>query len=1834
MFTLPNYQIFDTIYESANSIIYRGLREDNQPIILKMLKTNYPTVDELARYQQEYNILHELTQFNDVIKVYNLEKYQNILILSLEDFGGQSLKQWLTERSFSVEESLQLAIQAANILVQIHQNNIIHKDINPSNFIWNATTRQLKLIDFGISSRLRRENPILKNPNQLEGTLAYISPEQTGRMNQTLDYRTDLYSLGVTCYELFTGQLPFCTKDPLELVHSHIAKKPSRLNEVNPKIPSIVSDIVMKLMAKDVKARYQSALGLKWDLEKCLEHFKSPLNLDSLNFELGQSDFSGQLQISSQLYGREHEINTLLQAFEQVSSGSTKLILVAGYSGVGKTTLVQQVHQPMTAKHGYFAAGKFDQYQRNIPYYALTQAFNEFCHYLLAENPEQLNQWREEILTAISNNGQILIDIIPHLELIIGPQPAVPSVGATEAQNRFNWVLQQFIEVIAQKEHPFILFIDDLQWADLPSLDLLKRLITNLNIQYLLIIGAYRDNEVSTTHPLVMMIKDLTASQAPIETIHLDNLALNDVNKLLADSLRCDLARTQALTFLIYRKTQGNAFFTREFLKSLYTQALLVFDRQTQQWQWEYEQIAAQEMTDNVLVLMVNKIEQLPYKSQEILKLAACIGNQFDLKTVAVISQQALKDTLALLFLALEKGLLVPLDNNYKLLDFSSAEIQTTTAYFKFQHDRIQQAAYSLIPPEQKQAIHLQIGRLLLIHTTENLSEHIFDLVNQFNKCLPLINEENEKLKLAHLNLIAGQKAKVATAYESALEYLKISLELLANDSWQKHYQLSLQIYSEATEIAYLNTDFAQMEEWGQVVLQQAQTLLEKIPIYELQIQVHMAYSNPQEALNIALFVLKHLKINFPENPSQLDFQQALTELTVKLAEKPIDVFRNMPIMTAPDKLAIVRLLSTVMTACFALGMMNLYGLIAAKIVYLSITHGNTKESTIGCVGCGVTLCAVVGNIEMGFQFGELATQLVEQLNAKEFKAKVSDLFNFTIKHSKTHVKNTLEPLLEGYQIGLETGDILYSGYNVAAYCIHSYFLGNELTAVKQEIKFYNHILAQMKQELTLMLNEPLYQLISNLLENQGNDSFLYHLIHQSPSQPSQLIRLLPQRENDNASTLVLLYIYQLILCYLFQAYLQAIENASLAKKYLFGMPGSLITPVCYFYDSLTQLALYFDSSVTEQKNILDNVNYNQEKMEKYAKHAPMNYLHKFHLVEAERCRVLNHNGEAREHYDQAIELARENEYVNEEALACELAGRFYLARENSKIAQVYLNDARYAYQRWGAVAKVQDLDNRYPQLLVPAAAKVPGIGTITTAEPKTVLADSAFLDLKSVMKASQTLSREMRLNHLLEKMTQIIIENAGAEQGCLLSEQAGNWIIKASEVDNKVIQVATTIVNYVARTQEAIVLNNATKEGQFTKDPYIVSYQPKSILCVPLINQGKLVGIVYLENNLAMGAFTPERVETVQLLGAQAAISLENARLYENLAEYNRTLETKVEERTQELSQALEDLRATQQELIQSEKMAALGQLIAGIAHEINTPLGAIRASINNITQALSDSIHQLPQLLRELSTEQQDLFFAFTQQAFQPKSPLTSREERQIRRKLINELEEKGLEDVDEVADTLVDIGLYQDIDAFIPLLTAINSELILQVAYDLATQQTNSQNIETAVEKASKIIFALKSYARYDHTGQAVKTNLVESLNVVLTLYHNQLKHGIELITNYQEIPEIMCYPDELNQVWTNLIHNAIQAMNNQGQLDIVVFSQAEQIIVQITDSGVGIPAEIKDRIFEPFFTTKGAGEGSGLGLDIVRKIINKHHGNIVVESQPGKTTFSIFLPIITA
>ncbi|EDN70497.1 Serine/Threonine protein kinase and Signal Transduction Histidine Kinase (STHK) with GAF sensor [Beggiatoa sp. PS] len=973
MLTLPNYQIGTQIYESANSLVYRGVRKkDNQPVILKVLKEDYPTPAELTRYQQEYEITKSL-DLDGVVKTYDIEKYQNTLIIILEDFGGESLKQLMIKNPLTVKEFLPIAIQIADTLGQIHAANIIHKDINPTNIVWNQATNQLKIIDFGITSRLPRENPTLKNPEQLEGTLAYISPEQTGRMNRSLDYRTDLYSLGVTFYELLTGKVPFESDSAMELVHCHIAKTPIPVDKINPDIPPIISDIVMKLMAKNVEDRYQSAFGVKADLQKVQEktdeeNLPGFKNLAGLDFELAQNDFSGKLQIPQKLYGRENEINTLLQAFERVSQGAAEMMLVAGYSGVGKTALVNEVHKPMTEKHGYFASGKFDQFQKNIPYSAISQAFNKFCRYLLMENAETLAVWQTKILDAVGNNGQIIIDVIPDLELVIGPQPTVAQVGPTEAQNRFQLFFINFIKVLCNKEHPFILFIDDLQWVDSASLDLLKRILLDSEVKHLFIIGAYRDNEVDSSHPLMMAISELQKANAIINTIKLANLLRSDVNHLLRESLACETEQAQSLTDLIYQKTQGNAFFTHQFLQTLYQDALLRFDFEQRRWQWNVEQIAAQNITANVVELMANKIDKLPSNTSKALQLAACIGNQFELSLLAIIYEQAQNETLEVLTTALAEGLILPLDENYKradlphsLLSKERREGMLEKSQFKFLHDRVQQAAYALIGDEQKQVVHLQIGRLLLKNTPANTLENkVFEIVGQFNQGLELLNNQTERLKIAELNLLAGQKAKMATAYGAALNYLSVGRSCLTETSWKTDYPLTFALYKECYECAYLNIQFEQAEELFNIIINHVENTLHKSEIYAIYIRQISMQAKYAEAIQAGKEILKELGMELPPDEElPATTQKEIREVKNNRGNRDFQTLLAMPLIDDPEKKAILGILMDLCSPTYFHNI-DLFRYIMTRTTNLGLTEGNFQGLPHSYTGFGEVFVSII----------------------------------------------------------------------------------------------------------------------------------------------------------------------------------------------------------------------------------------------------------------------------------------------------------------------------------------------------------------------------------------------------------------------------------------------------------------------------------------------------------------------------------------------------------------------------------------------------------------------------------------------------------------------------------------------------------------------------------------------------------------------------------------------------------------------------------------------------------------------------------------------------------
>ncbi|OUL37849.1 serine/threonine protein kinase [Nostoc sp. T09] len=1815
--TLTGYQLLETIHSGNKTVIYRGRREtDNASVIVKTLLDEHPLLEDIARLRHEYQIIEPL-QIPGIVKPYELKNYQHGLALVLEDIPGCLLKEVIAAQTTTLITFLKVAINLAHTLGELHAQQIIHKDIKPHNILIDPNSGEVKLIDFSISSRLDKENLTLSNPNLLEGTLAYMSPEQTGRMNRAIDYRTDFYSLGVTLYEMLTGTLPFRSTDPMELVHCHIAKTPATpcketVCSILEDIPEAISAIILKLLAKTAEERYQSAWGLKADLEECLFQLQATGKIE--NFVPGRQDKSGHFLIPQRLYGREAEVATLMAAFERVAGGSSEMMLVSGYSGIGKTSVVNEVHKPIVRARGYFIAGKFDQFKRNIPHASLIQAFQSLIQQLLTESEAQIQAWKEKLLTALGENGQVIIDVIPEVELIIGTQPPVTQLGATESQNRFNRVFGQFISVFTNQDHPLVVFLDDLQWADSASLNLIDLLMTDSDAyggkprQYLLLIGAYRDNEVSPTHPLMMSLEKIQKADAVVNNIVLSPLQLTDVAVLISDTLN-DTERCQQLAELLFYKTGGNPFFLTQLLKTLYQEDLLTYNFHSGIWEWDIQDIQVIGITDlNVVELTARNIRKLSIETQEILKLAACIGNTFNLDVLAIVNQASPLTTAAQLWSALQAGLILPLSQDYKIpLVFGQEESSSITLTdvkvdYKFLHDRVQQAAYSLIPDGKKKETHLKIGQLLLQSTTpEERKENVFALVNQFNYGTELLTTETERYELAQLNLIAGQKAKAATAHDAAIKYLQVGLELLAVDSWESHYELTLALYEEAAEAAFLSVDFERMQRFVKLVQNRAKTLLDKVKVYEVQMQAYMGQNKLIDALSTGLQVLKLLGVEFPSQPTGSDIERGLEETASILSGKEVSDLLDLPQMTDPNKLAALRLMSNLFAVAYFVSP-ELVPILVCKQVNLCVLYGNASGSPLAYTNYGFLLCGVVGDIERGYQFGQLALSLGVKLNAKEVKTR--HLANVLVLPWKEHIKNLLESYGLVYLSGLEIGDLEYAGYGAFQYSYQSYIVGKQLTYLEGEIATYWDAINKIKQETALHHQEMAWQAVLNLMGQTQNPCLLKGKAYDEE-------QMLPLHKSSNdLLALAFLYTHKIQLCYRFDDYSQALENLAQMENYLATTTGQIEFVLFHLYDSLVRLAAYDNTTQLEQQQILDRVQANQEKMQKWAHHAPMNHLHKFYLVEAERHRVLGEKVEAIEMYDRAIALAKENEYINEEAIAHELAAKFYQSWGKHSIAQTYMTNAYYAYVRWGATAKVKDLESKYPQLIT-RASNTQNLQTNykeLTQTSSTTTGGSHLLDLMTVMKASQVLSEEMVLSRLLEKMMKNVIENAGAQKGYFIAKQDNQWMLEATgtvegqdvsvvvnsedKTDSPLLPVA--LFNYVERTRDNLVLENAVKDSRFAADSYIVAHQSKSILCLPLIYSGKFTGILYLENNLIPGTFTSERVNVLSLLSAQISIAIDNARLYSNLQIYSQELENKnaalqasemrEREKAEQLQQSLHKLQQAQSQLVQTEKMSSLGQLVAGVAHEINNPVNFIYGNLNHANEYTQEVLGLL------------ELY----QKHYPSPHP---------------EIEEEAL---------------------------AIDLEFLLEDLPKLLS------SMRVGADRIRKIVASLRIFSRMDEAERKA-VNIHDGIDSTLMILQHRLKAkpehpGIEVVKHYGNLPQVECYAGELNQVFMNVLSNAIDVLedslvNHQGQITnpiITIHTQqvdANQVEIHIADNGLGMPESVRQRLFDPFFTTKPVGKGTGMGLSISYQIVTeKHGGSLSCISALGEgAEFIIRLPV---
>ncbi len=1810
------------IYESYNSIVYRGIWDKiGQPVIIKILKAEYPTLNQIERYHQEFYLTHNLN-IEGVIKAYELRNYGRSYAIIFEDFGAVSLKEIYDDKVIELEDFFKIGVSLCEILGKVHSVKIIHKDINPGNIVYNRQTQTLKLIDFGIATGLDQE---YLNPNTLEGTLPYISPEQTGRMNRVLDYRSDFYSLGVTFYELLTGQLPFQVTEPLEILYCHLAKQPVSPEEINPGIPPILAKIIMKLMAKNADDRYQSSQGIEEDLKTCWRLWKDEGK--NIDFAIAQQDYRKFFQISQKLYGREAQRETLLESFEKVSRGKKELILVSGYSGIGKTSLIREIYHPITRHKGYFISGKFDQFKKNIPYGAWLEAGEDLLKQLLTETQEKIEIWSNKILDRLGYDLIYLVQVLPDIKLILGDSKAIPSLPSSDYQVDFDKVLLSFLAIFSAPDYPLVIFLDDLQWADVASLKFIQLLMGYANINYLFLISAYRDNEVDGLHPLSLTIGEIKKNGYQPLMLQLSPLDIEQVNLLIADTLKQSPESIEELGKLCFRKTQGNPLFINQFLKWLYKESLLTYRVEEKRWCWDIEKIKLAPSTDNVIDLMMYQMGKLSLAYQNILQIAACIGNVFELNTVAIVAEKSLRESVEIVWDLVGEGFIIPLDRNYQLYR-NNSPTETVEARFKFIHDRIQQSAYSLIPETERGRLHLKIARLLAGYLSrEQQDRDIFKLVNHFNQAQKLLTTETDREEIARLNLKAGQKARIAAAYQEADDYLTRGLSLLHCQSWQDNYELSLDLYTEAGEVAYLCGDFARMENLTGTVIEKARHLLDKAIAYEIRIAAYMAQYDLGRVVDTGLTVLSLLGLNLPRNPNLFHVLVAVCQTTIVRLGKPISSLARLRKMENPHQQAVMRILNMVVSATYMVNPL-LFLIFISKGVYLSIKQGIDLFSPGFYSAYGLILCGLVGDIPQGYKFGNLATTLVESypLQPNKNTARVRVVVNYFIRSWRDPYRQLLSPLLMGYSEGMQTGEIEYAFYGLMGYTWLSLFSGVELPLIADETTKYAEVIDQYKRGRSFYFIELNRQFCLNLLSIA--DKTISFDIDIFDEETGKFVNL----ETTDRSFSFHYYFCKMWLLYLFKDYRQAEKMSRLAAKYRDSVIAKPTYAIYHFMDSLNKIRLIPSSSPLQRLKLYLQIWWNQRRLKKWARHAECNFLHKYYLVEAEIARIRRCPYQAQNYYEKAIKEANDNQFLHEEALAYELAGRFYLESGRHLIAKSYLQEAHYCYSRWGAKAKVKEMETSYSNLI--SSFSSPASPTIHTS--LTSGETGKIFDVATIMKAYQAIAEELVLEKLLRNLMQMMITNAGAQRGFLLLESQGGLSIEAegdkSSNSFPVLQsgaletrLPLSLINYVSNSRTSVILDDASQENIFANDEYIQNHEIKSILCTPLINGGKLKGLVYLENNLTRGAFNSERLELIQILSAQAAIAIENAQLYNNL-------ENKVKERTEKLSSALDSLKLAQEELIQSEKLAALGQLIAGIAHEVNNPLAIINSSAHNIKGFLSENFTPFLQFFCDLEPIYRQSILDLIESHQASLSPLSTREERALKRSLAEKLSDYGIESNDYLIKALIKLGIYKDIDRWKDLILSPQGEKIFKMMAEIADSTASIANIMSAADKANKVVFALKTYAHQQEESHPAEMDIIASIETVLTLYQSLLKRGVTLVRDYQnDLPKITGYVDQLNQVWTNLIYNALQAMNFQGVLEIKVRVRGSEVEIKIIDNGVGIAPEIMPRIFEPFFTTKPTGEGSGLGLHIVRQIIDKHKGRIEVFSASKQTIFIVYLPL---
>jgi PAS domain S-box-containing protein len=1460
----PSEYDLEPIRNGAEFTLYRARQHGNpSPVLIVAACAEQPLPHSLRRLEHEYSLAAELEPAW-AAKPLALTRYEGRTILVLTDPNAEPLDRILErdrEQPLDVARLLRLAINLATALGHVHQRGLIHKDVKPENVLVDDAGH-IWLTGFGIASRLPRERQAPAPPEIIAGTLAYMSPEQTGRMNRSMDTRSDLYSVGVTLYQMLTGVLPFNAAEPLEWVHCHIARQPVAPADRSA-VPEPLSAITMRLLAKNAEERYQTAAGLEADLRRCLAEWQSHGRIDP--FPLGADDSPDRLLIPEKLYGREHEVDALLAAFDRVvGQGAAELVLVSGYSGVGKSSVVNELYKVLVPPRGLFAGGKFDQYKRDVPYATLAQAFQTLVRQILVASEAEVDHWRHALLEALGTNGQLMVNLIPEVEFVIGKQPPVAELPPQEARGRFQLVFRRFLGAFARPEHPLALFLDDLQWLDGATLELLERLVTDPDVRHVLLIGAYRDNEVSSSHPLMRTLDAIREAGARAQQIVLAPLGLDDVERLVADALHCGPNSAGPLALLVHEKTGGNPFFAIQLLTELEEEGLLKFEPSAVTWRWDVDRIHAKGYTANVVDLMIGKLSRLPNATQESLKQLACLGNSAEFELLRTVYEDSKEEMHDRLWEAVRAGLISRSENSYRFL-----------------HDRIQEAAYFLIPEHQRAQTHLRIGRILVESTPrERLEEAIFDIVNQLNRGSRLITDIGERERAADLNLIAGKRAKASTAYVSALTYLHAGRSLLSEEEWESNYGLIFSIESLIAECELHTADMAAAEGRLSMLAQRARGRHDFAVVTRLQVTLYTTLDRSGRAIEVFLDYLRRNGTDWPRHPARDYVMQEYNRIWLLVGKRQIEDLVDLPLIDDLDVLDMLDVFTEIVHPAMFFDE-NLSTLVVCRMVSLCLEHGNCDASCFGYVWFGMFAGPRFDNYKDGFRFGQLGYDLVEKRNLTRYQARTYISFGTLTPWAK-HAAKGRELVRRAFDVAYRTGDLTFSAYSWHELITNYLAVGDPLSEVQSEVE---KGLSFVKKAGFGLVAENCGAQLGLIRTLRGLTStfgcFDAHDYNESDTE---------RRLASNPALALAEFFYwtrKLQARFFAGDYASAVEASRKAHQLLWPAASQVETGDFRFYAALAHAAAWNSAASEEREEHFAAVNDHHRQLEIWALHCPANFETKTALVSAEIARIEGRLLDAEHFYEAAIRTAQDNGFAHCEAVSNECAAQFYSARGLTKIARVYLRDARDCYLRWGADAKVRQLEEWYPNIKTEKTSS--GTGAI--------LASVEQLDLATVIRVSQAVSGEIEQEKLIDALMRTAIEHAGAERGLLILIRDGEPRIEAEATagpDRIEVTVRQTTVapsdlpqsalHYAIRTQEHVLLDDASADGVYSKDEYVRQKRSRSVLCLPIVKQTKLVGALYLENNLTARAFTPDRVTVLQLLASQAAISLENATLYSDL--------------------------------------------------------------------------------------------------------------------------------------------------------------------------------------------------------------------------------------------------------------------------------------------------------------------------------------------------------------